>query len=219
MDQSIIVAGILIFFARVLDVSLGTMRTIVTVQGRMTMAFILGIFETVIWITVVSAVISQITESPVLVVFYALGYACGNVVGILAERKIALGPVILRLIVEDEKKETMVTVFRDLFLDITTFTGTGTKGPVTEIYSVCRRRDLSSIVPKLREVDPNAFYVIEQARDVSKHLKPVTIPKTVRRPGFTKELAYHFFQRLLKPFNIPVAEWGSVFNRNRMRLH
>jgi uncharacterized protein YebE (UPF0316 family) len=91
IDLNILLTGLLIFFARICDVSIGTVRTIVTVQGRTVIAFFLAIFEIVIWITVASAVIHQIKEQPVLVLFYAFGFAKGNVVGIIFERKLAFG--------------------------------------------------------------------------------------------------------------------------------
>lgn len=185
MEASIIITGMLVFIARVVDVSLGTVRTIVTVQGRMTIAFVLGLFEISIWITVVSTVISQINQSPILVGFYALGYATGNVVGIIVERRLAFGAIILRIITEESKAE-IIAAMKKLFLNVTSFSGMGSMGPVTEMYVVCRRRDLKIILPKIREIDPNAFYVTEQANDVSK---------------------------VLRPFNTPVTGWRSVFKK------
>jgi uncharacterized protein YebE (UPF0316 family) len=53
-DNSILVTGVLIFVARIFDVSIGTIRTIVTVQGRTVIAFWLAIVEVIIWVTVAS---------------------------------------------------------------------------------------------------------------------------------------------------------------------
>ncbi len=212
MDQAILITGLTIFIARILDVSLGTMRTIVTVQGRIVCAFILGIFEIVIWITVVGTVISQLKENPVLIVFYALGYATGNVVGILVERKIALGPIILKLIVEDSKKDKIIKVFQKLELEVTSFNGMGTRGPVTELYTVCRRRDLKLIIPKIRNIDPNTFYVTEQARDVSRVLKPVG-----SKPGIDNFKDYHmehlYLTKILKPILVPLTGWRAALKK------
>lgn len=58
--------------------SIGTVRTIVTVQGRTTIAFTLAIFEIIIWVTVAGTVINQISDKPLLVIFYAFGYATGT---------------------------------------------------------------------------------------------------------------------------------------------
>jgi uncharacterized protein YebE (UPF0316 family) len=177
MDQTLLITGLLVFVARVLDVGIGTIRTIITVQGRMVTAFFLGIIEITLWITVAGTVIHQIKDSPVLVLFYALGFATGNVVGILAERKLAFGPIILKVIT-NRKADELTEAFRQLYLNVTRFHGEGVRGPVTELYAVCHRRDLKTIIPAIRRIDANAFYVTEQARDVSKILRPVHTPLT-----------------------------------------
>jgi len=186
MDQTILLTGLLVFFARILDVSIGTIRTLVTVQGRMVTAFFLGIIEITIWITVVGTVITKIKDSPILVIFYALGFATGNVVGIVAEREIAFGPVILKVIT-NRKADEITEAFKELFLEVTKFHGEGVRGPVTELYAVCRRRDLKTIIPIIRRIDADAFYVTEQARDVSKLLRPVHTPMTGWRAVFKKK--------------------------------
>jgi len=61
---------------------------------------------------------------------------------------------------------------------VTTFVGEGMRGPVQELYVVCRRRDLKRLLPAIKEIDPDAFYITEQARDVNKVLKPVNTPIT-----------------------------------------
>jgi uncharacterized protein YebE (UPF0316 family) len=60
-------------------VSIDTVRTIVTVQGRTTIAFTLVIFEIIIWVTVASTVINQISDKPLVVIFYTFGYPTGRV--------------------------------------------------------------------------------------------------------------------------------------------
>ena len=174
-DPATLLIGVAVFIARIFDVSIGTVRTIVTVQGRTVVSFVLAVFEVTIWITVVSAVIHQVTEIPVLVVFYSFGYATGNVVGILVERKIAFGMIILKVFSSTKGKEIADT-FRKLGQPVTIFSGEGMKGPVLELYLACRRRDLKWMIPKVNEIDREAFYVIEQAREMSKVLKPVFTP-------------------------------------------
>jgi uncharacterized protein YebE (UPF0316 family) len=173
MEFSILQTGILIYFARVCDVSLGTIRTIVTVQGRSVLAFFLGLFEVLIWITIVSTVVLHIKESPILVVFYAFGYATGNVVGILVERKLAFGLMVLRVITADTGRK-MAERLRNRGLAVTIFFGEGMNGTVTELYMAIRRKDLPWILTLVKEEDPAAFFITEQARDVSKSLKPIS---------------------------------------------
>jgi len=174
-DPAILITGIVVFVARICDVSIGTIRIIATVQGRTVIAFCLAFIEIVIWILVASAVINQVREQPLLVVFYALGYATGNVVGIVLERKLAFGLIILRVITRNAG-QTLAATLRAKGQPVTIFHGEGMRGPVDELYIACRRRDLKWLIADVREIDPAAFYVIEQARDVSKVLRPFYTP-------------------------------------------
>ena len=166
IDVNTLVTGLLIFAARIADVSLGTVRIIVTVQGRRVISFFLGICELLIWITVVSTVIHQIKDQPVLALFYAFGYATGNVVGINLERKLALGFIILRVITRTAGK-SLADRIRAMGQPVTVFRGEGMQGPVDELYIACRRRDLQRILAVVKKEDPDAFYITEMARDVS----------------------------------------------------
>ena len=174
-EMHILLTGALVFFARICDVSIGTIRTIVTVQGRTVIAFILAIFEITIWVTVAGTVINQIKDQPLLVVFYAFGYATGNVVGIMVERKLAFGATILRITSRRAGME-IATHLRNKGQPVTVFNGEGMQGPVHQLYIASRRKDLKWILPEVQRIDPNLFYVIEQARDMSKVLKPVYSP-------------------------------------------
>lgn len=174
-DPMVFMTGLAVFAARICDVSIGTVRTIVTVQGRSVLAFSLAVFEVTIWITVISTVINQVKDVPILVVFYSLGYATGNVVGIMVEKKLAFGFIILKVF-SHLHGQSMADYFRRLGQPVTVFEGEGVHGPVLELYLVCRRRDLRWMIPKVYELDSEAFYVVEQARDFSKVLKPVCTP-------------------------------------------
>ena len=87
------------------------------------------------------------------------------------ERKLAFGLIILKVITRNAGK-VLAQYLRQLGQPVTIFTGEGMKGPVDELYIACRRKDLRWILPEVRKQDQSAFYVIEQARDVSKVLKP-----------------------------------------------
>jgi uncharacterized protein YebE (UPF0316 family) len=162
----ILLTGVLIFFARIVDVSVGTVRTIVTVQGRTRLAFVLGFIEVTIWVTIISAIVQQIYTAPILAIFYGLGFATGNVVGIALERKIALGHVALRAFSRTAGPRAAARL-RDAGQMVTTFSGEGRSGPVTELLIVCRRKDIKWILESIKSDDPEAFYIVEQAREVS----------------------------------------------------
>lgn len=172
MSWHILLTGLLIFCARIVDVSIGTVRTIVTVQGRTRLAFVLGFIEVTLWVTIISAIVKQIYTAPILAIFYGLGFATGNVVGIAIERKIALGHVALRVFTRTACS-ALAAQLRAAGQVVTTFAGEGRDGPVTELLVVCRRRDIKWILDLVKAADHDAFYIIEQAREVSHAQMPV----------------------------------------------
>ncbi len=186
MEFNVLLMGVVIFIARVCDVSIGTVRTIVTVHGRSGIAFFLGLIEISLWLAAASTVIVQVRDVPILGAFYVLGYATGNFLGIQMERKIAFGSLILRVITAVRGKE-MADALREKGQAVTVFTGEGLKGTVKELYIVCRRRDLRWILPLVKEEDPDAFYITERAGSVNKILRPMAVPATGWRAIFKKK--------------------------------
>jgi uncharacterized protein YebE (UPF0316 family) len=186
LDWGTLLLGVLVFFARVLDVSVGTMRTISIVQGKTRTAFFLGLIEVSTWLVVVAAVVNRVIDQPILGVFYAFGFSTGNVVGIKLERRVAFGHTVFRVITP-EKGDEMAAAVRAAGFPVTTFTGQGMSGPVTELYIVCRRRDLKRLVPIVLGIDPTAFYITEQAGSVSKLRRPFMTPRTDWRAIFKKK--------------------------------
>jgi uncharacterized protein YebE (UPF0316 family) len=154
-----------VFLSRVLDVSIGTIRMIATVQGRIILAFVLGIFEVSIWLIVIATVVNTVLERPWLLLFYALGYSTGNVVGIILERKLALGHAVLRIITGTHAQEIFDTLIEAEFR-VTRFEGEGARGPVSELYLVCERKRLAGALKRVQAIDPEVFYLCESPNRV-----------------------------------------------------
>jgi uncharacterized protein YebE (UPF0316 family) len=169
--------GILIFLARVVDVSVGTLRTISIVQGRTKIAFFLAFIETSVWLLVLSAVLPQVMHTPILGLFYAFGFATGNVVGIMAEKRLAMGYTNFRVITTKFARE-ITSSLREKGFAVTTFEGEGKDGKVTEIYVASERKNLPILVKLVKEIEPDAFYIAEQAGYMSKIHRPTMVPTT-----------------------------------------
>ncbi len=176
MDAGLWLTGILVFLARIVDVSMGTFRTLMTVQGRMVIAFLLGFVEVIIWVFVVSTVVSQLRESPVLVLFYALGFACGNVVGILVEGKLALGNIALNVI-STKGGSVLASALRAAGQPVTVFAGMGMSGPVEQLFMVCQRRDIKRLLSIVKRVDAGALVITDMVRGINKS------PQLLATPG------------------------------------
>lgn len=156
--------GLAIFLLRVTDVSLGTVRTICIVQGKLALSVVLGFFEVLIWICGASHVIATIRSHPQLALAFAAGFAAGNGVGILVERAVALGSVALTIISTHRGLE-IAAHLRAHGQRLTTFDGEGRDGAVTMLYTTCARRRLRDLLEQARELDPTLFYTVEPLRE------------------------------------------------------
>ena len=98
---------LLIFLMRVCDVSLTTFRTLMVVQGRRVQAAFIGFFEVILYIVALGKVVSSL-DDPINLLFYALGFATGNYVGITIENKIALGNLGAQIILKTDKNQDLI---------------------------------------------------------------------------------------------------------------
>jgi len=176
-----IVLPVLIFLARIVDVSLGTIRILFVARGIQTLAALLGFFEVFIWLVVISSVMNNLS-SPLYYVFYAAGFAAGNYVGIAIERHLYVGKVALRVITRYNADE-LLEYFRKQHLGITAVDAEGATGPVKILYSIIKRRDLRSIVEKVKEFNPKAFYSIEDVKTVSEGTFPLSQKRRSAKRG------------------------------------
>ncbi|WP_242052490.1 DUF5698 domain-containing protein [Dysgonomonas sp. GY75] len=95
---------LMIFFGRICDVTLGTLRIIFVSKGERYKAPIVGFFEVFIWVVIISQIFAH-ANSLIAYVAYAAGYAAGNYVGILVENRIAFGYQLLRVYTKKDVPE------------------------------------------------------------------------------------------------------------------
>ena len=73
--------SIKIFFARILDVTLGVIRTVEIVKKNTIKAVIIAFFEVLIWYVVAREALTYKEFNIVIAVCYSLGYAFGTLMG------------------------------------------------------------------------------------------------------------------------------------------
>jgi uncharacterized protein YebE (UPF0316 family) len=150
-----------IFFAKLTDVSMGTMRQILIVRGRRGVASISAFFEIMIWILAVSRVI---TNWEIYSMFaYALGFASGNFLGSYIEEKIALGYMFAYIVPKKNVKE-LAQVLRSAGFGVTLIHGIGLKGPQPVYNVLFRRRDTRRLVNIIKKHDKSAFFTLMDVR-------------------------------------------------------
>lgn len=155
---------VLIFFLRITDVSMATVRVLLIVRNAKWLVPLIGFFEVTIWVFAVSAVVQNLT-SPLHVVGYAGGFATGNYVGMLIEERLALGLATVRTMVKEGGAQ-LATTLRDLGFAVTEMDGHGRDGEVEVLYSVIPRRHVAKYVRTVDHEAPTSFVVVDEPRQV-----------------------------------------------------
>lgn|SRR5690606_4390816 len=155
-----------IFGARVADVSLGTIRFMMMVRGRRSLAAAISFFEIIIWVTALSRVLSGL-DNPLKVVVYSLGFATGVFVGQWVEEKIALGVSSVQII---PRRPEAAALLRDTLraegYGVTVIKGEGRDGERSVLLVTSPRRGIAQLLAAARQADPEAFITILDARAV-----------------------------------------------------
>jgi len=159
-----IVVPILIFLARILDVSLGTLRIILVSRGNRATASILGFFEVFIWLLAISQIIQNLTDIENYIA-YAAGFAAGTYIGMTIERRLAIGKLMVRIIIPREHSDLIVYLIAQNY-KITYLDAEGTLGHRTIIFMIVRRSSLKKLIKIIKEYSPKAFYTVEDVRMV-----------------------------------------------------
>ena len=153
---------VMIFFGRICDVTLGTLRIIFVSKGEKYKAPIVGFFEVFIWVVIISQIFSQ-ANSLVAYVAYAAGYAAGNYVGILVENRIAFGYQLLRVYTKKEALE-LIKVLNSKDIGATFVKGEGAISQVHIVEIVIGRKSLNEVIGIISDFDSKVFYLVEDIR-------------------------------------------------------
>jgi len=174
-----VVLPLLIFLARVADVTLGTMRIVFVTRGSRLWSPILGFFEVMIWLLAMQQIFRNL-DNWVCYVAYAAGFATGNLVGLILENHIAIGRVAVRIITRRDSRR-LVRWFRENGFGLTQVDARGTKGFVKIIFMIINRKDLSRVTEMVTHYNPRAFYTIENVQRAREGVFPV--PLRTRKNG------------------------------------
>jgi uncharacterized protein YebE (UPF0316 family) len=162
---------LLIFLARICDVSIGTLRIIFVAKGKKYVAPVLGFFEVLIWITAISKIMQNL-DNYVNYIAYAAGFATGNFVGMIIEEKLAMGIQMIRIFMNERGPE-LVTSLNDSGFGATNVEGHGAKDKVHIIFTIVQRNDLAKVLDIINRFNPDAFYTIEDVKTVNEGIFPL----------------------------------------------
>ena len=165
-----VILPLLIYIARITDVTLGTMRIISLSRGLRNVAPILGFFEMLIWLLAIRQIFNHL-NNPACYLAFAGGFATGVYTGMLLEHKLAMGLRILRIITRYDATN-LIRILRQEGYGLTVIDGEGNQGQVKIIFTLVKRRDLAKVLNYVRKNNPKAFYTIEDVRSAEQGIFP-----------------------------------------------
>jgi uncharacterized protein YebE (UPF0316 family) len=156
-----ILGALLIMGMRICDVTIGTIRTILVVQGKKYLAGLAGFFEVLIWVFAIRYIMQHLDV--ILNLFgYATGFALGNILGITIEQKIGLGYVQLNIISRHFTDEIADTL-RKSKIGVTILPGEGGSGGVAVIVAVISRKNQGKVIKLIERIDKSAFITVQSS--------------------------------------------------------
>ena len=151
---------LLIFLARIFDVSINTIRIIYVLGGRRLTATVLGFFESFVWLMAIRQIFEHL-DNWICYIAYPAGFAMGILVGMIIEERIAYGKVIVRIITRKD-----IQILQDFLMSagyrFTIVPGMGAEGPESVVFTVLERQQLEKLLINLKEILPTAFYTVEK---------------------------------------------------------
>ena len=156
---------LLIFFMRIADVSIGTIRIIFVARGNKIIAPLLGFFEVFIWVLAISNIIQHL-DNWLNYFAYAGGFATGNFVGMKIEERLAVGVSLVRIITKKELPSLSLCLNERGF-PTTLLDGHGRDDDVSIIYTIVKRKKLPEVIDLIKKSNPKAFFTVEDIRYIS----------------------------------------------------
>ena len=162
---------LIIFLARICDVSLATVRMLLVLRGRRYPAAGIGLLEASIYVGALSRVMKNM-DDPWKILAYGLGFASGTIIGSIIEEKLAIGHVALQVIPSEGMAEELLSVLRTAGYGVTVLQGRGMTGPKEVLLVSTDRKPLPRLSSIIEEFAQESFVTVLETRSVQGGIFP-----------------------------------------------
>jgi uncharacterized protein YebE (UPF0316 family) len=161
MNMAVFITFWVIVLARVVDVTLDTVRTVAIVQGRRIFAAVLGFFQALVYVCAIAKVLLNM-DHPVYALAYALGFASGTFLGITIEQYLAFGHQLITL--ATRKGVEVAKVLRACDYKVAEIKGHARDGDLAILFAEIPRREAQKLIRTASAVDENCFCMVNDVR-------------------------------------------------------
>ncbi len=152
-----------IFILRLLNMSLDTVRMLTVMRGMRAVTWILGVLQTTLFILAFGSVINDL-DNLLNIAAYSVGFATGNVIGMMIEKRLAFGYINITII-SSLRGQELAEKLRERGHAVTEIPAIGKDGTV-EILECSVQRKLAQEVQDIAlEIEPKAFIT---SRDIQR---------------------------------------------------
>lgn len=151
-----------IFFGRICDVTLGTLRILFVSKGEKKIAPLIGFVEVFIWVVIIAQVLSRANDL-LSFVAYAGGYAAGTYVGLCIEERIGYGFAKFRVFTLQNGHDLMKLLNKKGY-GSTMVHGEGSVAEIDIVETVISRQNTKIVEKIIKDFDPKAFWLVEDVR-------------------------------------------------------
>lgn len=151
-----------IFFVRIIDVSLGTARTIIMIKGKGFIASLIGFIEVFVWFMIVREALNTQESGILIAISYSLGFAVGTFVGSILSDKFIEGNLGVEVITE--KKEIANAIRKNNYaVSVVDVNGQDDIKKYMLIIEI-KNKKLDELKKLIEELDKNAFIMISETK-------------------------------------------------------
>ena len=161
-----------IFFARIVDVSLGTMRTILIVRGERIKGALIAFFEVFVWFLVAREALNTEVTSLIVPVCYAAGYSCGTLLGSFISTVFINSIIGVQAIVKEESTKKLVNEIRNngFGISVLELKNSYDEQKKDMIIIELNRSKLKELTKIIRSIEPDAFIIVNDTKYVQNGL-------------------------------------------------
>lgn len=167
--MEIILSALFIMSLRIIDVSMGTIRTIMTIRGKKWIAGAIGFVEVTIWVLAIRHVMQNL-DNIYNIFGYSLGFALGTIIGITIEQKIGSG-YIQAQIISKYKTDPIADELRKNHFGVTILPGEGGRGGVAMLMILSSRKREKELFDIVEKNDEDAFISVQSATAYRGYIK------------------------------------------------
>ncbi|MDW5298879.1 MAG: DUF5698 domain-containing protein [Sedimentibacter sp.] len=158
---------IIIFFAKIIEVSVSTVRLVLINKGERLKGALLAFVEIMIWLIIVSSVLNNITEDPLKVFIYAIAFSLGNFIGVTIESKLAVGLSSIQVVVNVENGEVLADSLREKGFGVTIIDGRGKDDSKKNLLFVqLKRKKIPEAVKLIKQTNPDAYITVNDIKSM-----------------------------------------------------